>query len=156
MFHLDSLSRPLPSQTKHRAYLTIMSQPKHTCVQRNSFPSGPLILPPPHLHSTHTTPQCRITVQSEGHQGITLNLTKRRNKAVTACLYSLSSDQGFLSFLGRIPLYEFYETTVQIFPRKMNATSFSYKFRGPQSGRVRVTDQQLGLPSPSPGHNLRL
>lgn len=42
--------------------------------------------------------------------GITLNLTQRRNKAVTACLHSLSSEQGFLTFLDHSPLYEFYET----------------------------------------------
>lgn len=63
-------------------------------------------------------------MQNLNKVGVTWELPKTGQtgqKAVTACVYSLPPHQEFLTFLGHSPFYEFYETMIQIFPRKTNA-----------------------------------
>jgi len=94
---------------------------------------GTLFCPP--LHSTHTIwDHCEHQLQVLAGWG--LNLTKRRNKAVTACLHSLSPDQPFGV---TSPLVNFMKLHGRFFQEERMFTNFGYNFRGPWSGSVRVT-----------------
>lgn len=90
---------PPSARTWPWAHLAITPQPKHTCLQRPSRPSGHPT-PPPHPTPPHSTQsmgsrehQLRAHVlRGWGSLEMTLNLTKKSNKAWMAGLRALSPD----------------------------------------------------------------
>lgn len=131
MLYLDPPSSHFPSLCMDLA-LGLSYQQASTQTHLSPKNLIPFWAPNPALpctaHTQHgitvSTDSVQKSWQGGGYLGVTLNMTKRRNKAVPACLHSLPPDQRFVTFLGHIPLYVFYETTLQIFPRKMNTHKF--------------------------------
>ena len=125
MLYLDPPSSHFPSlcmdlalgSSYHQASTQTHLSPKNLIPFWAPYPALPCT-----AHTQHgiivSTNSVQKSWQGGGYLGVTLNMMKRRNKAVPACLHSLPPDQRLVTFWVTFPFMNFMKPHCRFFQEK--------------------------------------